>query len=423
MDDICGSGNVYFLINICNKIIHLVQIIAPIIAIIALAVIITKLVLNPEDKKLPKKLKNSIIALFFVFLVPTLVKAGLDLVVSNTKYYICFENDSVVEKIFNPPEYITINENSKSKLTSDYNDYERGEERETVGNKSSKNNNKNNNDSSKDNSDVTGTPSEGNAVYFLNVGSADAILILDGGHFGMIDTGWSSKGSYVIKQLKLLGVKSLDFLMITHSHPDHTGNASKVMNNFPVNTLYIKNDGTKYPAHQSTYRNIINNAKKRGINICNVKNSNCQNITLGSINMHLYNLNFFSANNVGSSDRNRFDNVNSITTLATINGKRVYFAGDIGNYFGFDQESAVARQIGDIDVYKAAHHGYISFNNNQDALNYLKPDYTIVCNHRHEYSNDFDNRIRKAGGKKIYYTGKGTITLNIGTDGKINIKQ
>ena len=74
----------------------------------------------------------------------------------------------------------------------------------------------------------------------------------------------------------------------------------------------------------------------------------------------------------------------------------------------------------DIDVYKVAHHGYVSFNNHQDALNYLKSDYAVITNTR-KPSNVALSRVRKAVGRAVpaYYSAEGTVVMTIDTGGNI----
>ena len=409
MTDICSNIVIIMFLSVFNKILKLIYVIAPILAILALMIAFYKMVLNPEDKKQIKRLKNSIKALVMVFLVSIIVNAFMGIVSSNTNFSMCIENGSVFD-VFKQPEYIAIDKDKKpSPILPNRDDYESGEKRDN-------NNNNYNDDKNKFIS--------GNAIYFLNVGSADAILIQDGNHFGMIDTAVSYRGSYVVKQLKILGVNSLDFLMITHSHGDHTGNVSKIFKNFKVGSLYIKVDGTKYPASQGSYRSVINTASKHGTSICDVKRSDCQHITLGNIQMDLYNTKYLSAKPISWGNKQRFDNANSIAALATINGKKVYFTGDIGNYFGYNQESITARQVGDVDIYKVAHHGYVTFNNHQDALNVIKPEYSIVSNYCSS-AGEAIRRLKKTGASKhkVYCTGNGTVVLQIDEKGNVKIDQ
>jgi competence protein ComEC len=68
-------------------------------------------------------------------------------------------------------------------------------------------------------------------VHILDVGpiDGDSILISSaGGKTVLIDAGDTSKGKVVVEALKRYNVQQLDYLIITHPHPDHMGGAAEV---------------------------------------------------------------------------------------------------------------------------------------------------------------------------------------------------
>ena len=402
----CSSEVVLAYLIIFNKLLNLIRILAPILLLVSLAITFMKLMADPDNKKLTKSIKNKFIAILFLFFIPTIVRATIYIVTNNSS---CLEEEQILQinegyNFFQNAEYIEI-EDSRKKQTviQDPNDYEKGVPKNGI------------------TPPKIGAISDGNAIYFLNTGySSDSFIIQDGDHFGLIDTSLSSKGQFIVNQLRQIGVQQLDFILITHSHGDHTGGYNTVMNNIPVKSLFIKTDGTKYPAHQGTYSSIIKKAESKGTFICNGNDPACQSFSMGNINFQLYNTEFFSASLVSRNNYGRFDNVNSLCAVATINGRRIYFAGDIGNYFGHNQETNVARQIGDIDVYKVAHHGYVTFNNNQDAINYLTPEYAVVTNGRNTASTAI-SRVKRSNSNFIrtYYTPEGTVTLIVNPSGEM----
>ncbi len=407
MEHICTDGASILFLLVTQRILTLIQIIAPILAMISLTYLIFRLVQNPEDKKIPNKIRNCIIALFVVFMIPTIAKVVINYATVDSKMANCLEPEerkSISANIFKESKYIALDdEGDPTPIIPDPDAYEYGKPKPSEGGGGS--------------SVITG-PSTGNAVYFLNVGaSSDAILIQDEGKFGMIDTGIYGKGDFVVKQLKILGVKELDFLLITHTHGDHIGGFDKVVSNFKIKQFFTKTAGAK---RYGSYRSMISKAQKNGAYICDVSSPQCQQFTLGNISFRLYNTQFLIRNGLSSDNEGRFENANSICAVATYNGRRVYYSGDIGNYFGNNQESITARQVGDVDVYKVAHHGYVSFNNHQDAVNYLKAEYAVITNTRSP-SNTALSRIKKAnnGNVKAYYTPDGTIVMTIDTSGNI----
>lgn len=69
------------------------------------------------------------------------------------------------------------------------------------------------------------------AVYVLDVGQGDAVLICQDGVYCLIDTGPAEAEEALLYDLHTLDVESLDYLVLTHPHADHTGNAGRC---FPI---------------------------------------------------------------------------------------------------------------------------------------------------------------------------------------------
>lgn len=264
-----------------------------------------------------------------------------------------------------------------------------------------------------------------NNFYFLNVGpGTESFIIEDNGHFGLIDTSYNSKASYILKQLELLGAKELDFLLITHSHLDHMGGFDKIMSNIKVKTLYIKVPGNVNSNYTETYKHMLDKAEEENTTICDVKEELCQSIDLENIFIKLYNYPFHTSNNISGLQRSRIENANSIVAVAEVNNRRIYFSSDIGNYENNNVEIELSKEIGDIDVYKVSHHGFTSYNNHTQALANLKPEYGIVSNTK-TLSRNAINRLKETnpGYLKTYYTTDGTITLHVEDDSTLIFNQ
>ena len=84
------------------------------------------------------------------------------------------------------------------------------------------------------------------SVSVLRVGKADAIAILSGSHAMLIDTGEEDDGQEVAEFLEKHAVKFLDAMIITHFDQDHVGGADAVLEQFPVQNIYL-------PAYEGTH--------------------------------------------------------------------------------------------------------------------------------------------------------------------------
>ena len=70
---VCGSYAVATLLSVFKRALNLIQMIGPIVGIIALVINFTKLMIIPDEKKLKNVIRNWAIAIIMMFLIPTCV--------------------------------------------------------------------------------------------------------------------------------------------------------------------------------------------------------------------------------------------------------------------------------------------------------------------------------------------------------------
>ena len=70
---VCGSYAVATLLSVFKRALNLIQMIGPIVGIIALIINFTKLMITPDEKKLKNVIRNWTIAIIMLFLIPTCV--------------------------------------------------------------------------------------------------------------------------------------------------------------------------------------------------------------------------------------------------------------------------------------------------------------------------------------------------------------
>ncbi len=81
-------------------------------------------------------------------------------------------------------------------------------------------------------------------VIFFDVGQGDAVLLrTPGGYHYLYDTGiWSpgfdSGERTIIPELKAMGVRRLDGVILSHPHADHIGGIVSLMHHVPIDTIY-----------------------------------------------------------------------------------------------------------------------------------------------------------------------------------------
>ena len=77
-------------------------------------------------------------------------------------------------------------------------------------------------------------------LYFLKANWNDVIIIEDNKKFGMIDTGFEDKYTSISSFFNERNVKTIDYIIITHFHLDHYGSLEKIIKNFNVKKVYLK---------------------------------------------------------------------------------------------------------------------------------------------------------------------------------------
>lgn len=125
----CNNAALGSFLYIFKNILNLLWIIGPILAILSLAINISLLVKDPDDKKVPKKIKNSLIALIVLFMVPAIVNASMGLIDENTDLGSCWENANKPKTSYT---YIDSHSNDRKSIISDSSSYEKGDPRQTT---------------------------------------------------------------------------------------------------------------------------------------------------------------------------------------------------------------------------------------------------------------------------------------------------
>ena len=247
----------------------------------------------------------------------------------------------------------------------------------------------------------------GNRIHFINTkakSGSDAILLESNGHYALIDMGedydfpdgsdprypirWGiSIRNYqvmedrLIRHLDQLGVKKLDFILGTHVHSDHIGGADEILNRYQVDKFYLK----KYSDKRITspwglwdnlfnYDNALRAAQNKGVKLIQDIKDEDSHFKFGDMDIQLYNYkNEYDAD--GNLKRVLDDNSNSIVSVVTVAGKRIYLGGDLDNAEG--AEDKLGPVIGKVDMMKWNHHYDAKISNTIGFIDHLSPSMVI----------------------------------------------
>ncbi|MBP3461144.1 MAG: DNA internalization-related competence protein ComEC/Rec2, partial [Bacilli bacterium] len=184
-------------------------------------------------------------------------------------------------------------------------------------------------------------------ITMIDVGQGDSILIeLPNNKCNiLIDTGgivsYDNKNTYslasntIIPYLKSIGVKKIDYLILTHGDYDHMGEAINLVNNFKVEKV-IFNCG-EYNDLEKELIKVLDKKK--------IKYYSC----IKELNIDKNKLYFLNNKDYGN------ENDNSSIIYTKLNNHKFLFMGDAG--IEVEEDLIKKYNLQDIDVLKVGHHG------------------------------------------------------------------
>ena len=221
-------------------------------------------------------------------------------------------------------------------------------------------------------------------VHFIDVGQADAALVLCDGKAMLIDGGNAEDSSLIYTYLKNHSVSHLDFIVCTHAHEDHVGGLSGALN-------YATVDNALAPVNtydSKAFSNFVTYLQKQNVSITTPKcgesfsfGSSIVNI-LGPVNSSL------NPNNTSLVLRIQYGNTSFL------------FTGDAEREEELDILDSGCTLSS--TVLKVGHHGSDS-STSYPFLRNIMPNYAVISvgaeNSYGHPSDDTLSRLRDAGTK------------------------
>lgn len=220
-------------------------------------------------------------------------------------------------------------------------------------------------------------------ITFLDLYNGESTLIEYQNETILIDTG-EGINNEVSSFLKAKGIRKIDYLILTHNHYDHNGEAKQIINNFKVTNIVLSAyDSSEF----NSYKNTIFLQK---------------NMVLKTKNISFYCL----SPEVKSSNENN----NSLVLYFKIEDIKFLFVGDI------EKEIEEVLPALDVDVLKIAHHGSDS-SSSLSFLQKMNPSYCVIMSGRKNKfgfpSDEVLKKIKQVNSVAICTKDQYTIVLQI----------
>lgn len=246
------------------------------------------------------------------------------------------------------------------------------------------------------------------SLYMIDVGQGDSLLLIDKNKTILIDTGGLSKyeeewskstkeysivKSKTVPLLKSLGVKKINYLILTHGDFDHLGETLNLLKYYKVDTIVIN----------SNYKNYL---ERKVINSHN-------NVVIGKEG---YEISLNNINLIQLNEDLKDENDSSQIYYVTYKDRIILLTGDAS----IKSEKLLLEKydIGHIDILKVGHHGSNTSTSNE-LLESTTPSIALIsCGLNNKFNHPNIETINKLNKYKINYYRtdlQGTIRVNLDT--------
>lgn len=209
-------------------------------------------------------------------------------------------------------------------------------------------------------SSVTSIPSGSSfAIHFIDVGQADAALIICDGQTMLIDGGNSADSNLMYAYLQKHNIKHLDYVVATHAHEDHVGGLSGALSFATVGTAL--SPVTEY--NSKAFSNFVNKLKEQSKQITVPKPNDT--FTIGSATVTV----------LGPVEETDETNDTSIVLRIVYGATSFLFVGDAEKA----EEDSILDTNAELGstVLKVGHHG----SNSSTSYRFLRevmPEYAVI---------------------------------------------
>lgn len=195
------------------------------------------------------------------------------------------------------------------------------------------------------------------SVYFIDVGQADSILVINKDEAMLIDAGNNEDGQDVTSFIKEKGITKLNYVIGTHPHEDHIGGLDDVINSdIEIENVFMP----KIQTNTKTFEDVLDAVENKNLSITAPNKGD--NFKIGESNCQVMTDSILDKNNL---------NLSSIVIRLEYGNNSFLFMGDS------EEENEKTMIWPKTDVLKVGHHGS-NTSTSESFLNQVRPDYAVI---------------------------------------------
>lgn len=200
-------------------------------------------------------------------------------------------------------------------------------------------------------------------IHIIDVGNADAVLVVNGKSALLIDAGENDDGDDVVNFIRSKGIHSLDYAIATHPDSDHIGGMDVVVSELDVDKFIMSVMPESITPTTRTYLDLLNALDSRDVDVIEAKPDSRYSVgeawftILGPV------MELDSTNNM------------SVVCRVDFGKRRFLFMGDAQK----EEENSLIKSGADLkaDFIKLGHHGSRT-SSQEKFLKIVNPVYAVI---------------------------------------------